>query len=639
MSIKIALLAANLFFFTNSLIAEAATCFPKSTPTKVELSKPLDRLLPKPGAKWIYSNGTDITTEIELTSGSSSGVVTYSYPKFNNTFQEDIATYSDINPLRKGKKILIRFPLKDGDKWEDSFSEKGKIQLVENTAATYDYEEQSKSYVVGIELIKTAAGTFKTFHILRFAQWKKTNPVAIEQSNSIRTEGGIVAGYTRTDIWFAPAIGRAILKAQRTAGSERYLETDDVLKMADAQIIELIAYSDEKHSCKTNSKPSLARPGDVLQATWPMRRNDTWEFYMQNRPHNPLTQDPQESHIASLRINEQQPVKTADEFNKWLEENTETYRFDPEGIIKTITTPSPSKKMIEKFFPQWLFSKELEDKNVKLIHDYYSALPTPTEHELAAYRQQLKTKLKYFKGGKFLMGDYTQAKGQLYITRSTNDNPAHQVTLSGFSISKNRITYAEYDLYTRIKKIPPINTEKYMFGVRFRYPNYPAGNITWQQAQDFCDWLGDLTGKPFSLPTEAQWEYAARGAGAEIYYASSPKVEKNMGELMKMLKTIGDNAPTPSDTDAVAVGTYPPNRAGIYDMVGYGTEWVKDWYAPYTSTAAINPTGPETGEQRVIRTSSTASDKTVISRLPSNPDKKEISLNFRCALNTHKPWR
>ncbi|TPV78319.1 formylglycine-generating enzyme family protein, partial [Klebsiella pneumoniae] len=177
----------------------------------------------------------------------------------------------------------------------------------------------------------------------------------------------------------------------------------------------------------------------------------------------------------------------------------------------------------------------------------------------------------------------------------------HKVVLSDFSISKFKVTNDDYNKYLQITGIkkPPINI------LVKEYPSLQKGDysvgVTWQQAKDYCQWLGKESDRNIDLPTEAQWEYAARSRGQYIPFAT------NNGEFLP-----GKNIPSQDElseyTDGAGipiypVGKYPPNPLGLYDMGLSGSEWTNDWYASdYYSHSPVNdPQGPVKGTEKVLR--------------------------------------
>lgn len=206
------------------------------------------------------------------------------------------------------------------------------------------------------------------------------------------------------------------------------------------------------------------------------------------------------------------------------------------------------------------------------------------------------------KGGEFLMGDFGPLVGQkLPFSINQDDKVLHKVVLSDFSISKFKVTNDDYNKYLQITGIkkPPINilVKEYP---SLQKDDYSVG-VTWQQAKDYCQWLGKESGKKFDLPTEAQWEYAARSRGQYIPFAT------NNGEFLP-----GKNIPSQDElseyTDGAGipiypVGKYPPNPLGLYDMGLSGSEWTNDWYASdYYSHSPLNdPQGPAQGTKKVLR--------------------------------------
>ena len=178
-------------------------------------------------------------------------------------------------------------------------------------------------------------------------------------------------------------------------------------------------------------------------------------------------------------------------------------------------------------------------------------------------------------GGTFTMG----ATSEQGTNIDSNEKPTHQVTLSSYMIGKTEVTQA---LWQAVMGSNPSY---------FRGDNLPVEQVSWDDCQMFITKLNALTGKNFRLPTEAEWEYAARGGNMSQGYKYSGSNE------------IGDVAwyDNNSGNKTHSVATKAPNELGIYDMSGNVWEWCSDWFNIYSSTAQTNPTGPDSGSNRIIR--------------------------------------
>ncbi|MBX8669775.1 SUMF1/EgtB/PvdO family nonheme iron enzyme [Klebsiella pneumoniae] len=206
------------------------------------------------------------------------------------------------------------------------------------------------------------------------------------------------------------------------------------------------------------------------------------------------------------------------------------------------------------------------------------------------------------KGGEFLMGDFGPLVGQkLPFSINQDDKVLHKVVLSDFSISKFKVTNDDYNKYLQITGIkkPPINilVKEYP---SLQKDDYSVG-VTWQQAKDYCQWLGKESDKIIDLPTEAQWEYAARSRGQYLPFSTDNgnfELGSNIPEQKKLDEyTDGYGFPI------YPIGKYPPNPLGLYDMGLSGAEWSNDWYSTdyYSHSPVYDPQGPVKGNEKVLR--------------------------------------
>jgi formylglycine-generating enzyme required for sulfatase activity len=163
----------------------------------------------------------------------------------------------------------------------------------------------------------------------------------------------------------------------------------------------------------------------------------------------------------------------------------------------------------------------------------------------------------------------------------------------------------------------------------FKGDNLPVEQVSWSDVQEFIRKLNAQTGKTYRLPTEAEWEYAARGGAQSRRYNYSGS------------NTIGDVAwyEANSGDTTHPVGQKSPNELGIYDMSGNVMEWCSDWYGDYDSSSQTNPTGPSSGSDRVVCGSSYGYDEFYV-RFPGRgdgvaPDLRDDCLGFRLASSSN----
>ena len=190
------------------------------------------------------------------------------------------------------------------------------------------------------------------------------------------------------------------------------------------------------------------------------------------------------------------------------------------------------------------------------------------------------------KGGSFQMGFNPTDSPYLRFTAPDNEKNAHKVTLDDFEIGATEVTVGLWNAVMGF--VPYLNDIK--------EPRKPVGNVSWYDCQVFLRKLNALTGRKFRLPTEAEWEYAARGGSKSRHYGFSGSNDyDNMWFL--------DNA----DSKSQDVAKKRPNEIGLFDMSGNVWEWCYDRAAEYTTDDQVNPIGAESGGTRILRGGSCAS--------------------------------
>ena len=187
---------------------------------------------------------------------------------------------------------------------------------------------------------------------------------------------------------------------------------------------------------------------------------------------------------------------------------------------------------------------------------------------------KLANSMVYVSGGTFMMGANSGDSDA-----EDDEKPRHQVHLSSFYICKYEVTQA---LWKAVMGSNP----SYSKGV-----NLPVENVSWDDCQQFIKKLNSLTGQNYRLPTEAEWEFAARGGNSSRGYKYSG------GDYIANVAWYDGD----SGSKTHSVGTKSSNELGLYDMTGNVWEWCSDRYGSYDSRYQSNPAGPSCGSYRVCR--------------------------------------
>ena len=263
-------------------------------------------------------------------------------------------------------------------------------------------------------------------------------------------------------------------------------------------------------------------------------------------------------------------------------------------------------ELVTKLFGKKSSSKKHISHSAVMIEPNWSSNVTPSQRAVLG---KLIVNMVKVEGGTFTMGATKEQGGDA----GSDEKPVHQVTLTDFHIGKYEVTQAEWEA------VMGHNPSK------FEGNNKPVEQVTWNDCQEFIYRLNSLTGLNFCLPTEAQWEYAARGGNRSQGYKYSGS--NNINNVAWYYDNSGEATHE--------VGLNRPNELGLYDMSGNVYEWCSDWYGDYSSGAQTNPTGPSSGSERVLRGGGWyhfAEYSHISIRLRGDSDEWDSDCGFRLAL-------
>jgi formylglycine-generating enzyme required for sulfatase activity len=258
----------------------------------------------------------------------------------------------------------------------------------------------------------------------------------------------------------------------------------------------------------------------------------------------------------------------------------------------------------------------------------------------------LTPELTLIPAGEFLMGSEDAEE---------DERPAHRVQIEDFFMCVQPVTNAEYARFVHetshrapaiyeiplVVKVGGLERERAFRQTGAAYvwedsqppagrADHPVTLVRYEDAVAYCGWLAATTGKPFRLPTEAEWEKAARGGAESKRYPWGDRLDRTLANFLvdPALKPTQGTTPCRS---------YPPNAFGLFDMAGNVWEWVHDWYDPlyYGTAGARNPTGPPLGHLRLMRGGSwLVADVRMLScshRHKVPPDTYSYAVGFRVA--------
>jgi formylglycine-generating enzyme required for sulfatase activity len=217
--------------------------------------------------------------------------------------------------------------------------------------------------------------------------------------------------------------------------------------------------------------------------------------------------------------------------------------------------------------------------------------------------------------GEFLMG---------CENGSENERPVHRVCLDRFAIARYAITNRLYKVFlSETSGQAPVGWNDH----RFNHPDQPVTSISWFDATAYCTWIAEQTGKAYRLPTEAEWECAARGGMEGKLFTWGDELPEEQPGYAQLWKV----GPEP-------VGQRPPNGFGLYDISENVHEWCSDWFAGgyYQASPRDNPQGPDSGMRRSSRGGSWR-HKNKVTRVAARssipPQFQYNDYGFRCAMS------
>lgn len=321
-----------------------------------------------------------------------------------------------------------------------------------------------------------------------------------------------------------------------------------------------------------------------------------------------------------------------------------TFILDKEGVVRWRMVEDnwkirPTNEVIVAALARIKAGEQAFDLTLESV----SAMENPalTKARLAAGEQGTTDNMVLVSSGPFSMGGQSDLGG---------DGRKHEVELDAYYIDKYEVTNGQYQVFldylkgrTDHSRRHPLeasgkdHTPRHWNDSRYNSVDFPVVGTDWFDAYGYCAWAGK------SLPTEAQWEKAARGGVEDQAYPwgnrmdeSKANMNTEFGAAHVVLQDLGEADPNTyplENRGPKAVGSYAPNDIGLYDMIGNVEEWCWDWYDPdyYRQSPGRNPTGPEVGVQKVIRGGAWHHAYGRLgTRYTHRPHERGVFLGFRC---------
>lgn len=402
-----------------------------------------------------------------------------------------------------------------------------------------------------------------TFYII---QMPKDHLKLVQNSYDVTAEGGTITVELQTNIDYEVILAAETNWVNQIESST--LHTDQ------------LSFSIQKNENNENRKANIVvkeRNGSL---------SDT--LYIHQAGITPILSLPKKSYTVSpsntticIEVNSNIPcdIKIPSKFQSWISQETTSLPSSRTIGFKTYNI-TITKNIKQEFRTGYVvFSNNFLTDTLhirQLCTDFTENLFTGVSFDMI-----------YVQGGTFKMGATAEQGSDAF----DDETPIHQVTLSDYYIGKFEVTQSLWEkvMGTTIEQIR--DKAGAVWPLRGVGPNYPIYNVNWKEVQEFCKKLSQLTGKKYTLPTEAQWEFAARGGIESKGYKYSGS--NNIGEVAWY---DGNSHKTTHE-----VGQLQPNELGIYDMTGNVHEWCHDMYSHYSSTPQTDPTGPSDGSDRVVR--------------------------------------